>query len=193
MKPATEQSHRVRRLLSALWIALLLGGNTFGVRPQPLLASDATSALRQTGIRVLESGAGSMLIEFTAGAYTVARGQRDGVATDGVTIPGTTLTAEPGKPRLPTLGALLALPTNNGAMIEVAMEIVETEIELLQNVVIANAPQIDVAQGLGDLSYGDVLIDSYTTSEPEYVQDAFYPSTAASLGASGRMRDLPVT
>ena len=170
-----------RYLLYRVLITSLFLGSFAPIDPASAAAASTTVTADNAQIRIVESDDTGMTLVLDVETYAIQN--------QVIVIPGTTLTMEPGKPRLPTLGALLAIPTTRG----VRLDIVETEIELLDDVTIENAPQVTIGEGLGDLSYGDIIIDTYTTAEPVYLEDEFYPSVAVELGETGRMRDLPVT
>ena len=139
----------------------------------------------ESRLQVTASNPGQIVLELTVAGERVEAIERDGQRYQRLLIPGTVQSEAPGEPELPTMGALLGVPTIQG----ISIEILEAEFEILETVRIPPAPAVSL---VGDDPLTDSTPQVFTPDELIYATAAFYPDPIVTVGQTALMRDQPV-
>src|SRR5688500_4045067 len=139
-----------RRITGATWLGLLLIlVFTNGIAHGAAGDQDSPAAL----LTILASNEQSILVELQVDRYEIESVAQGGETYQRLHIAQMQLTSTPGAPQVPTLGALLGLPTTAG----VRLEIVEAAYETLTGYRLYPAPHLALSgDGLTNFASGEV-------------------------------------
>ncbi|MDY7077081.1 MAG: C25 family cysteine peptidase [Chloroflexota bacterium] len=173
---------KINRAWGVLMTAFLILGSSF--------TSPATAqAPHGSHLQLLHSDEQGVVLELTIDDFqieTVAYGRQ---TYHRLIIPDMVQTTAPGEPQVPTRGALLGIPFNEG----VSVQIVDADYETLRGYRLCPAPDLEgIGDSLDDLSTESVR-STFVLSQDLYVTDAFYPGTPVEIGYTGAVRDQAVT
>ncbi len=135
-------------------------------------------------VRVLQSDASRIILEFSAPTYTAQPRTLGGARYLALTIPGLGVTGEPGKPQLPVQGAMLGIPPGAVAALKIVADD-STRVKL-------SAPPLPAptARAEYDLTRTAPRAVRYVTvpDAATYAANRLYPADAARIGTDSQWR-----
>ena len=137
------------------------------------------------GIKVLSSDKNDIVIEFTLPPPSLREFETEGELYHEISLPGSAMTGEPGKPNLPVKGTLIGLPEGSSP----TLSIIETDMKILKGLNLRPAPQpvmVDEDTPQARLAY------IFNKDAEAYGRNAFLPERVAELGPPAYMRDQQV-
>ena len=137
------------------------------------------------GITVLSSDKNGIVIEVTLPPPSLQEVEAEGELFHEISLPGSAMTGEAGKPNLPVKGTLIGLPDGSSP----TLSLIETDVQVLKEVNIRPAPQtfmVDEDTPQAHLTY------RFTKDAEAYSRNAFLPDRVAELGPPAYMRDQQV-
>ena len=121
-----------------------------------------------SGLKVLESGAGGMVVEFSSPQLRIENREEGGIVYQVLSMAEAGLTQDEGKPRLPLLGFLIAIPP----LAEAELVVLEQEAKVLDSsLLIYPAPRRIVVAENENIS----IAEEFTLDRACYSQDQWIP------------------
>ena len=165
-------------LASRSFSCLLLAASLFAVVSSPVLCSEIAK------IVVRESGENHFLIDFEAPAPTFGWDEREGNLYDVVKVAGCESISEPGKPDVPFLGFLLAVPSE----CEPTANCESVQNERFFGFQVAPSPRFVRAE-VGETI---AMEPRFELDEEQYNTDAYYPNSIVEAEYFGTLRGQPL-
>ena len=154
----------------------------------PRLPSVQASTASSDGVRILQSGSQSIVLDLEIPAYTVRTIEVDGQTYQRISMDGYSLSSTPGEPELPQKGLLLGIPP--GAQVD--LTVLATESIVAPGFNVCPVPE----RYIEPLEPGRELLDQasdfqirFVKNQSVYASNAFFPSAIAEIGDSGYLRD----
>ena len=153
------------------------------------LPSGQAVAVGSERVRILQSHAEDIVLEFQVPLYTSRIAEVDGCAYQRLSIEGYGLSSAPGEPELPQQGFLVGIPPHA----EASLAVLATESTVAEGFNVYPVPE----RRIEPLDPGRELLDQspdfqveFVKNQPVYAPDAFFPSAVAEIHDGGYLRDL---
>jgi hypothetical protein len=176
-----EETMKARGMTALIWVVLGLSilpsvGKAAGER-WVSLGADSPQDVR---VAVLESDANHTVIDLSFPGFLAEEQKIRGTTYHRISVPGCGALTEEGKPQLPVLARLVAIPDDR----DVTLRVIEAGLTELAgfNIVPAQKP----------LPEGVAPRDDWSIDQGLYRQTALFPATAVETGKPGIMRDFRV-
>jgi hypothetical protein len=157
-----------------VFFAAFIGNQVFA-QSQKIVYNDSWG---NAGINLISQKSDGVEIIYSIKEFTLIDHMIKGEMMKNISLPGVYLFNDEGMPDLPGSGNMIAVP--NGA--DVSLEIVDFEIEKIQNLNIAPAPNIPV-----DI---DTAQMAYIKNEKIYSKNAFYPENPVIISEKSDLRGV---
>lgn len=163
---------RFRNAILALGLVMV----TFGqLSAQDVRYSDSWS---RQGFNLVDSKSNHIRVDFSVEQFSMVPVNVKGASMVSVEMPGVFLPGDEGAPNLPGQGRFIAIPTGATPV----LRIVNSRVEVIQNVDIAPAPRIP-------LESEDTPLD-YTKNSAIYSSNEFYPAEPVKLSEVSSVRGV---
>lgn len=141
-----------------------------------------------TCLTVLHSDEQSVVVKLKASDFQLETIKYEGQIYQKIIIPDTVQSANPGKPQVPTRGAMLGVRTVEG----VSVQILDADYETLTGYNLSPSPVLKVTgDNLDSILEGDGVMQIFSLDETIYNVDAFYPDALIEIGSTGYLRNQP--
>ncbi len=128
------------------------------------------------------SDANEVVVTVISKTYDIHKLSVEGISVSSFDAALSGMTADPGKPQLPTEGTLVAIPPFK----EPSLEILESQFETIEGADVAPAPVHSFTKE------GDAVPEYYTDKKFYETHNQFYPSAVAEIAEVVQLRDLRV-
>ncbi|MEW6380294.1 MAG: C25 family cysteine peptidase [bacterium] len=142
--------------------------------------SPCANASQSGGLKVLEAGTGGMVMEFSSPQLRIEEQEESGIVYQFLTMSGTGLTQDEGKPQLPVQGFLMAIP----ASAELILEVLEQEVDILESLLIHPAPRRVMVTG----NATSFIRGEFTIDRACYAQNQWIPEKPFLVDPAGYLR-----
>jgi hypothetical protein len=131
-------------------------------------------------ITLLEQSSQSLVLKLTVPDPVISDENLSGNMYQAIRYPGMGRTNEPGKPEMPTMGTLIAVPRDS--QIQLSIIDSQTKIKIISNLLLPPAPTpvLNRENGDGD-GDGDVSSMVYTADVQAYGDDRFLPASPVKI------------
>ncbi len=138
--------------------------------------TEAAQGVPQGQVRLVESNAKHVLLEITTPSLSIQEQNVNGTTYAELTAAGWVRSSEPGKPRVPMFGTLLAVPQGANLSVRIAQD--QTRQETLAHPILPNPQAEAVGGSLTELPEGLRL--EYVPDPATYESSALYPQDIVS-------------
>jgi hypothetical protein len=172
--------------LAGRWVTAALVGAALGTASLHAASQSPVNLAETTVVRVVQTRDDGLLLEMTAPLPVLTTTHHDGRLVTSLALLGTLIDGQPGSPRLPIAGALVAIPPGRTATLRV-LEDVQTTVALPAPLLVNGADtSIDATlaamdSGAARLVTGASASPAVTVLSPDVFTQAFPPAAVAGV------------